>query len=190
MSRDTPLQPDLDRAIEAGLRHQARSEPCPTMDVIAAYCEHSLAVEELTRWEDHFAGCRRCQQVLASVARVEPALQPVSAPSWSWRALDWRWLVPATAAAAAVTIWIAVRPAPSTVEGPAPSRAVPAITPPQVVAQRSEPAAEPQPPAAAAPAPSVVAAPVSQRPQELLSKPTEQAMPPPLAPAGRAVASA
>ncbi|MBI4476403.1 MAG: hypothetical protein HY654_04470 [Acidobacteria bacterium] len=71
-----------------------------------------------------------------------------------------------------------------------PGRAAPGITPPQVVAQKSEPAAEPQPSAAAAPAPSVVAAPVSQRPQELLSKPTEQAMPPPLAPAGRAVASA
>lgn len=119
MPRDPTIDHGLERAIEAGLRDQSRLDPCPPMDVVAAYCEQRLASEELSRWEAHFAGCRRCQELLAAMARVEPAVAPADAPAWWSRAFDWRWLVPATAAATAFTIWIALRPGTTPADAPA-----------------------------------------------------------------------
>jgi hypothetical protein len=131
------------------------------MDVVAAYCERSLASEELSRWEAHVAGCRRCQELLAAMARVEPAVAPADAPAWWSRAFDWRWLVPATAAATAFTIWIAVRPGTTPADAPAPT----------VVERRDSPA---PPPAAPRPDPSsALQAPVPEKSQEQFAKEAE-----------------
>lgn len=161
MPRDPTIDHGLERAIEAGLRDQSRLDPCPPMNVVAAYCEQRLASEELSRWEAHFAGCRRCQQLLAAMARVEPAVAPADAPAWWSRAFDWRWLVPATAAATAFTIWIALRP--GTTPADAPTLAV--------VERRESPA-----PPTAAPRPdpsSALQAPLPEKSQEQFAKKAE-----------------
>ncbi|MBI1873198.1 MAG: hypothetical protein HYS05_04820 [Acidobacteria bacterium] len=159
MSKDPSIEHDLERAIKAGLRERSRTASCPPMDVVAAYCEHSLASEELSQWEAHFAGCRRCQQLLAAMARVEPSVAPAAAPSWWSRALDWRWLVPAAAAASAFAIWIAVRPGTR-----------PAESPTVIVASRPETQAAPT--AAAQPEPSSALR-MLEKAQEQFAKKTE-----------------
>lgn len=161
MPKDPTIEDGLERAIEAGLREHSRSEPCPPMDVMAAYCERSLASEEVSRWEAHFAGCRRCQELLAAMARVEPAGAPANAPArWS-RAFDWRWLVPATAAATAFTIWIAVRPGTK-----------PADAPTVAVVERRESPAPPAAPSRPGPS-SALQAPVPEKSQEQFAKKAE-----------------
>jgi hypothetical protein len=73
-----------DRRARAGNLH------CPESDVLAAYHERSLPLEEMNSWKEHIVGCTRCQAVLAELeatdsiplrapeeaSRKEPALLP------------------------------------------------------------------------------------------------------------------
>ncbi len=148
---------------------------CPEADLLAAYAERALSVSEAARWEEHFSTCGRCQEVLAAFARGEEALATqrevhvaaaagiraaaVAAPARSepaqevapkpWRPFAWQWLVPAVAAAAAVAVWIAVRPVPPRSTGTEIARNVPVISPSPQPAQVTP----------SAPAPSSEAAP-------------------------------
>jgi hypothetical protein len=128
---------------------------CPEADLLAAYAERALSASEAARWEEHFSTCARCQEVLAVFARSEEAFAAerelrvaaaaVAAPARSkpaqegapkpWRLFDWRWLVPAVAAAAAVAVWIAVRPVPPRTTGIETARNDKAITLPSTPAQ-------------------------------------------------------
>jgi hypothetical protein len=87
---------------------------CPGPDVLAAYFERSLASAEMAGCESHFAACARCQEQLATLARMETAVAPQrvaeSAGGFSWF-LHWRWLTPVLAGAGALAIWVALRPA-------------------------------------------------------------------------------
>jgi len=108
---------------------------CLDGELIAAYHERALQPGEITRCENHFAGCPRCRKILAVLAAsadtplsekeaarlgelaavaerasvVEMARKENSVPPnrFDWRV---RWLAPALGVAAVLAIWFAVRP--------------------------------------------------------------------------------
>ncbi|MFY9585599.1 MAG: hypothetical protein WAR21_14020 [Candidatus Acidiferrales bacterium] len=117
---------------------------CPAPDTLAAYADRQLSDAEASRWEVHFSQCARCQHALGALAmtEVEPVAdlavaaaaaapqaaaksgvpsilsapeKDIQAPRRFW---SWRWLAPALATAAAVALWIAIRPAPHVVQAP------------------------------------------------------------------------
>ncbi len=75
-------------------------------EIVAAWLDGSLDAQSRADAEAHAADCARCQAVLAAMIRSEP---PPTAKPWLAGA-TLRWLVPLTAAAAAVAIWVAVTP--------------------------------------------------------------------------------
>jgi hypothetical protein len=120
---------DRDRTVEHLLRQslKARAEsvsrgPCLEAETLAAWADQAIAGEELAAAEAHASDCSRCQALLAAIARttasagVHDAREDgarafqASGPAQPW----WRsgrrlgWLVPVTAAAAALVFWIAV----------------------------------------------------------------------------------
>ncbi len=130
--------PDQEKALTKllthSLRHRQRAggADCPGADILAACADRSLSDTETARWESHFSTCARCQQVLAALAVSEieslPAseTQPVEGRgerirTMPRRYLSWRWLAPAAAVAAAVALWIVMRPTPPFM--PAPTKA-------------------------------------------------------------------
>ncbi len=123
---------DRDRTVERLLRQSLKARaalasrgPCLEAETLAAWADGALAGDELAAAEVHASDCSRCQAMLAAIARDEGApdsppplaLDPASfggrrasgpAPAW-WRSGSWLgWLVPLTAAAAALALWIAV----------------------------------------------------------------------------------
>ncbi len=82
--------------------------PCPDAELMAAFVERALPPGEASELERHAASCSRCQGQLAALARSEPEVGTRGATAWL---VPWRWLVPATAAAAAgLLLWVAVDP--------------------------------------------------------------------------------
>lgn len=116
-------------------------------EIVAAWVDGSLDAQSRAQAEAHAADCARCQAVLAAMIRTEP--EAVAKPWFSSAAF--RWLVPLTAAAAAVAIWVAVTP-PKT-EAPVPKsaasferaepRQVAESAPSRMMSDRSAPAAAP-----------------------------------------------
>jgi hypothetical protein len=74
---------DRDRQLERALaRHLSNASPdrtCPDAEILAAYHERSLSLEEMAQWKKHIAGCARCQEALALVEGSEGALAEKSA---------------------------------------------------------------------------------------------------------------
>ncbi|MDH4065995.1 MAG: zf-HC2 domain-containing protein, partial [Acidobacteriota bacterium] len=132
-----------DRGLEALLRRQGHgagpSEGCLDAETLAAWADGGLDETSRAAAEAHTAGCSRCQALLASIVRTEPAPVPSAAPSL-WERMGFRWLVPLTAAVGAVLVWIAVpsQPRPRVADTVAVSQA-PAPVPPE----HDEPAAPP-----------------------------------------------
>jgi hypothetical protein len=115
-----------DRSIEssAGL--------CPDPEMLAAYHDGSLSLEERNLWKQHVLSCDRCQLVLAHLEtpldipvtldtgeKVLVPQQPVSSvetasaartarPSFPHN-LGWLWLVPAGAIAASLIVWVSLQ---------------------------------------------------------------------------------
>ena len=70
---------DCDRNFEKALAHQlrfgapaaadsgAQNPVCPDAEILAAYHERSLSLEELASWNTHIAACARCQEILAQL---------------------------------------------------------------------------------------------------------------------------
>ena len=141
----------LDRALARRLS-DSRDAACPDAEILAAYHERTLSLEEMAEWKEHIASCSRCQEALALVEESEKALaedgkelevegylgaaEPLTLPEaqaalprdsrnlWLGRAtpqaaggrpaertprLNWRWVAPVGALAAAVIVWIGVR---------------------------------------------------------------------------------
>lgn len=111
---DDPLAGLLKRTLASQASTHA---DCPQPEILAAYFDRSLAAADSAGWEQHFSACTRCQEQLAVLARVASALAPAaSAPSAAQPhprgfASFWnlRWLAPAAAALAAVTVWVVLR---------------------------------------------------------------------------------
>jgi hypothetical protein len=106
---------DRDRTIERLLKGGAAgrndeleavsADDCLDAETLAAYAEGTLTLDGRRSADHHLAGCARCQMVLAEIARTAPETAGDTAPR-RWRV--GAWLVPLTAAAAAIAIWVAV----------------------------------------------------------------------------------
>jgi hypothetical protein len=80
------------------------SKDCPAPEVLAAYFDRALGVDETARYDLHFSQCSRCREQLAAMARagdVDEAKKE-AASGWNWLRTP-RWLMP-TAAAFAVLV--------------------------------------------------------------------------------------
>jgi hypothetical protein len=107
-ARSAPGEPDARSAPgEPGARSASfPADRCLDPDTLAAWADDSLSREERRAAEAHAADCARCQGLLAAMVRTAPA--PVAAePAW-WRLPALGWLVPVTAAVAAIIIWVIV----------------------------------------------------------------------------------
>ena len=97
-----------DRLIERSLtRPQRSSTACPDAETLAAWVDRrGLTTAAATEVEAHLSSCGDCQAVIATVVRATPAA--LRSEPWWRRATTIRWLVPLTAAAAAVAVWVAI----------------------------------------------------------------------------------
>jgi len=139
MAHKDNSDPAMDKALRRSLRDSlgVAGKDCPDASILAAYFDRELAVAEAARWEAHFSVCARCQEQLAVLARTEPAVAAVQAAEeragwrYFWRL---RWLAPLATAAAAVVLWVAIRPGPPTIPPPEATvtsrQAAPASAPP------------------------------------------------------------
>jgi hypothetical protein len=70
---------DRERNFEKALARNLRSEhpanaathACPDAELLAAYHERSLSLEEAISWKEHIAGCSQCQQLLAHLEATD-----------------------------------------------------------------------------------------------------------------------
>jgi hypothetical protein len=123
----------------------ANGGACLDAETLAAWADGALDARERATAEAHAADCSRCQELLAAMVRTLP---PEAAKS-PWRMPSLTWLVPLTAAATALAIWVAVpKPAPVQVSDGG-AAAVDQVAPVVPSAERS---ARPFAPAASAPA--------------------------------------
>lgn len=148
-------QGDSERALARMLAEALRSadsaagaSACPDAELLAAYADHALDAAEIALWEKHFAGCARCQNILAvlTVSGEEPlseaevarfgrlaaaagsgVTQPQPRAAETRKVAPFarprtalRWLAPAVGIAAAAALWIGLRPHPP--------RGTPAVT--------------------------------------------------------------
>ncbi len=112
MDEPTRSEEITDALIRRGLVRADGGATCPDPSLLAGLHEGSLEPDETERWTTHLAGCRRCQETLAALARAEAAAAPVHAPAGSWwaqvqRGLRWPVLAPLAAGAVIVlAVWV------------------------------------------------------------------------------------
>jgi hypothetical protein len=104
---------DRDESVERWLRQSLQTprnasvtESCLDAETVAAWVDGGLSGAALEMAQSHVADCARCQALVGTVARlnsVVPLAEPAHA-SRRWLA----WVVPLTAAAAAIALWVAV----------------------------------------------------------------------------------
>jgi hypothetical protein len=199
---------DRDQSIERLLRDSRAAEPgppadCPDAETLAAVADDTMPAAMRREIEGHVAGCHRCQEVTATMARTGALSDAAAAvgdvSSWKRRALNW--LVPAAAAATAVALWVLVpgRQAPAPTAPAADTQvaatppALPPLTPEVIISEplripgeareenaaaRPAPAtapASPPPVAAAAPPPAAAAPPPPPAPARLEAQRQDQA---------------
>src|SRR5580698_488290 len=126
----------LDANALAGTPAERSIEPlaelCPDPEMLAAYHDGSLSLEERNLWKPHVPSCERCQFVLAhlgtpldipvSLETNEKVLVPqqtvssgeTASPARTARpsflhSLRWLWLVPAGAIAAFLIVWVSLQ---------------------------------------------------------------------------------
>jgi photosystem II stability/assembly factor-like uncharacterized protein len=110
----TNQKPDRDATIDRLLAGRATRNPgnstdaCLDADTLAAWADDALEAGALAAAEAHAADCARCQAMLAAMARTTPFAPAQAVAPW-WKP-GLRWLVPLTAAAAAVLVWTIVPP--------------------------------------------------------------------------------
>ncbi len=61
----------FDRALARHLRSASPDAACPDAEILAAYHERSLSLEEMARWKAHIASCLRCQETLALLEQTD-----------------------------------------------------------------------------------------------------------------------
>jgi hypothetical protein len=102
---------ERDQAVEQLLRQSlprsgSASDACLDAETLAAWADGGLSGDALEMAQSHVADCARCQAMVGAQARIDsrvPQVNPERAAR-PWLA----WLVPLTAAAAAIAIWVAV----------------------------------------------------------------------------------
>jgi BNR/Asp-box repeat len=71
----------FDRALARHLSKASPGSACPEAEILAAYHERTLSLEEMGRWKEHIAGCARCEESLALIEQTETIL----AKDWEGR---------------------------------------------------------------------------------------------------------
>lgn len=61
----------FDRALARHLRSASPDAACPDAEILAAYHERSLSLEEMTHWKTHIVSCSRCQETLALLEQTD-----------------------------------------------------------------------------------------------------------------------
>jgi hypothetical protein len=116
-SMKTDRDASMDQLLASTLKPRAtaaKGDSCLDVETLAAWADGALDARERVAAEAHAADCARCQELLATMVRTLP---PKVAKS-PWRMPSLTWLVPLTAAATALAIWVAVpKPAPVQVSG-------------------------------------------------------------------------
>jgi photosynthesis system II assembly factor YCF48-like protein len=153
---------DRDKALERLLRQSMKTPrgsvtgSCLDPETLAVWAEGGLSGDELDAAQSHVAECARCQASLATLVQtsLREGVTVASARSEKTPRRLSAWLVPLTAAAAAIAIWIAVPRGPATqpqvaevqskpaqlkaTEVPAPT---PALQPPTTTKKEEQPLA-------------------------------------------------
>jgi hypothetical protein len=96
------------RLLAETLEAQGASVPdgsCLDAETLAAWVDDTLGSRERRAAEAHAASCARCQALLAVMMKTAP---PAVAEKSAWRIPALGWLIPLTAAAAAVLVWAIV----------------------------------------------------------------------------------
>jgi hypothetical protein len=78
---------------------------CLDAETLAAWADYSLDGRQRATVEAHAADCARCQTLMAALVKTMP---PPSTERSAWRMPTLGWLIPVTAAAAALVIWVLV----------------------------------------------------------------------------------
>jgi hypothetical protein len=130
--RDASMDKLLASTLKAS-RPETPGEAHLDAETLAAWADGALNASERASAEAHAAGCTRCQQLLAAMVRALPTQEVTKS---RWRMPSLAWLVPLTAAATALVIWVAVpKPTPVQVStGTAVDEASPAAAGPPVLA--------------------------------------------------------
>jgi hypothetical protein len=173
--RDASIDRLLSRFVPPAETPHASAE-CLDAETLAAWVDGTLTASEAAMAEAHASSCARCQATLAALVRVVPA---TSVPEPWWRR---RWvmgLVPLTAGAVALAIWIRL---------PEPANPNLAIVP-EVQTQPTAPIearSEPSAPSEFPPEPSTVrpASPSLERADAPRAHAKQQQQQPPPPPAG------
>jgi hypothetical protein len=103
-----PSDEAIDRLLRASLggpNAMSAGTDCLDGETVAAWMEGRLSTSDVSAAEAHAAKCGRCQALLAAFARTEPTPPVRESLFERWRL---RWLVPITAAAAAVVLYVVV----------------------------------------------------------------------------------
>jgi hypothetical protein len=83
---------------------------------VAAYADGGLPARERSDLEVHLSSCARCQAILAVIAQEPVAELPAETKPSGWTRFltrpSWRWLVPVSAAALGVVLYVAVQQGP------------------------------------------------------------------------------
>ena len=77
-------------------------ESCLDAETLAAWADDTLGPRERAAAEAHAASCARCQALLAVMMKTAPPAVPEKS---AWRIPALGWLIPLTAAAAAILVW-------------------------------------------------------------------------------------
>jgi Photosynthesis system II assembly factor YCF48/Putative zinc-finger len=139
LDREPAIDRLLRRSMGTGTALEA-TDRCLDAESLAAWVDGALPADAAAAAEAHASSCGRCQAMLATLVRTAPP--PASPESW-WRR---RWfiagLVPLTAGATAIAIWVAT-PGEST-------RTAPASAPVDVQLPAAAPSQPPAPAASSA----------------------------------------
>lgn len=106
---------DRDQALERLLRESfnppssGASDLCLDPEVLAAWADGGLSGRAREIAEAHVADCGRCQTMIAVLVQASPDVVEAGDHKAEPASRNWlAWLVPLTAAAAAIAIWVAV----------------------------------------------------------------------------------
>jgi len=108
--RDQSVEKLLRRSLVERGSPSGATDACLDAETLAAWVDGGLSGPALEMAQTHVAECHRCQSIVGTMGRVagiaaQPSeqSQPDRRPRW-WLG----WVVPLTAAAAVVTVWVAV----------------------------------------------------------------------------------